>query len=227
MKLFLSYVQSMTSESNRAVLYSFRRCPYAMRARMGLKTSGLDYEHREVLLRDKPEDMLSLSAKGTVPIFQTEDGQIIDESLDLLNFALEQGDPLGWLNCDQDEANALIAQNDGPFKHHLDRYKYKSRYDETARRGDVDLSHRAEAETIIKGYETRLSEQNYLLGARQSIADIAIFPFMRQFANTDLNWWNEALYPATRNWLTRNVESELFLSVMTKYPLWKPEAASK
>ena len=203
-----------------AILYSFRRCPYAMRGRMGLKVSGLDYEHREILLRDKPEEMLSISPKGTVPVFQSDD-MVIEESLDLLLFALEKNDPLGWLDCDREEADQMITRNDGEFKHHLDRFKYASRYNDEAKRGDVDLSHRAEAEVIIADYESRLTKQAFLLGARQTIADIAIFPFMRQFANTDINWWNAASYPATREWLTRHVESDLFRSIMTKYPLWK------
>ncbi len=187
---------------------------------MGLKVSGLDYEHREILLRDKPEEMLAVSPKGTVPVFVIGH-KVIEESLELLFFALEQHDPLGWLDCDRAEADRLIARNDGEFKHHLDRYKYASRYDETAKRGDVDLSHRAQAEEIIADYETRLTHHAFLLGECQTIADIAIFPFMRQFANTDLDWWNDAPYPATRDWLTRHVESDLFKSIMTKYPLWK------
>ncbi len=205
-----------------AVLYSFRRCPYAMRGRMGLKVSGLSYEHREIILRDKPAHMLEVSPKGTVPVFITDDGTVIDESLDLLNFALAHHDPLGWLDCDQDTVNTLISENDGPFKHHLDRYKYASRYDENAERGDTDLTHRAKAEVTIRGYEERLATAPFLMGQKQTIADIAIFPFMRQFANTDSNWWNDAPYSSTRAWLNRHMESDLFKSIMTKYPLWSP-----
>ncbi len=186
---------------------------------MGLHISGLDYEHREILLRDKPDEMLKISPKGTVPVFQTGD-RVIEESLDLLYYALEHNDPLGWLNCNRDDAEFLIHRNDGEFKFHLDRYKYASRYDETAKRGDTDLSHRTQAEAFIADYETRLKKHPYLLGDQQTIADIAIFPFMRQFGNTDMNWWNSANYPATRDWLSRHVESELFKSIMTKYPLW-------
>ncbi len=204
-----------------ALLYSFRRCPYAMRGRMGLKVSGLNYEHREIILRNKPPHMLELSPKGTVPVFRTLDGEIIDESIDLLRFSLAQNDPHDWLDCDLEVAETLIANNDGPFKHHLDRYKYASRYDDSAQRGDVDLSHRAQAEETIKDYETRLEAHPYLLGAKQTIADIAIFPFMRQFANTDRDWWQSAPYPKTRDWLALHVESDLFKSVMTKFPLWE------
>ena len=205
-----------------ALLYSFRRCPYAMRGRMGLKVSGLDYEHREILLKDKPAHMLELSPKGTVPVFQTDDGQVIDESLDLLNFAIAVNDPLGWLNCDLASAKDLIAHNDGPFKHHLDRYKYASRYDEKAKRGDVDIDHRTACEKTLSIYETRLSNHEFLMGERQTIADIAIFPFIRQFANTDIKWRNNSPFPKTKSWLLRHTESELFLSIMKKFPLWEP-----
>ncbi len=206
-----------------AILYSFRRCPYAMRGRMGLKASGLDYEHREIILRDKPQEMLDASPKGTVPVFIQNDGKIIEESLDLLRWALNQNDPHDWLNCDIYAANKLITANDTDFKHHLDRYKYASRYSDDARRGDTNLSHRLEAEKHIQNLEDRLSDSPYLLGEKQSIADIAIFPFMRQFSNVEPDWWSSAPYPKTRDWLTRHVESELFKSIMTKFPLWKKE----
>jgi len=166
-----------------AILWSFRRCPYAMRGRMGLKVSGLDYEHREIILRDKPQEMLEASPKGTVPVFIEEDGNVIEESLDLLNWALGQNDPLGWLDFDMNSANALIEANDTTFKHHLDRYKYASRYNDDAKRGDTDLSHRLEAERHVQDLEDILENGPYLMGDKQSIADIAIFPFMRQFSN--------------------------------------------
>ncbi|MBT8427753.1 MAG: glutathione S-transferase N-terminal domain-containing protein, partial [Erythrobacter sp.] len=110
-----------------AVLYSFRRCPYAMRARMALSISGAEYEHREVVLRDKPPQMLEVSPKGTVPVLVTEDGAVLEESLDIMRWALSQNDPEGWLARDDGK---LLAANDGPFKHHLDRYKYSTRYDD-------------------------------------------------------------------------------------------------
>ena len=204
-----------------AILYSFRRCPYAMRGRMGLKVSGLDYEHREIILRDKPQEMLDASPKGTVPVFIKDDGKVIEESLDLLNWALSQNDPLGWMDCNIEDAQILIAANDTDFKHHLDRYKYASRYSDNAKRGDIDMSHRKEAEKHIQNLEDILVKNPYLLGDKQTIADIAIFPFMRQFSNVEPEWWAVAPYPKTRDWLTRHTESELFKSIMTKYPLWK------
>jgi len=188
---------------------------------MGLKASGLDYEHREIILRDKPQEMLDASPKGTVPVYIKEGGEVIEESLELLNWTLTQNDPFGWLDCDRTEADALITANDTDFKHHLDRYKYASRYNDNARRGDTDLSHRIEAEEHIQELEDKLSQGPYLLGEKQSIADIAIFPFMRQFSNVEPDWWASAPYPKTRDWLKHHVESDLFKSIMTKYPLWK------
>ena len=230
------------NELENPSLYSFRRCPYAMRGRMGLHAAGINYEHREVLLRDKPAAMIAASPKGTVPVFIKTDGYVIDESLELLLWASEQHDPLGWRDVDMGAAMALITRNDEIFKFHLDRYKYKSRYDESAKRGETDIKHRRAAEAIIADYETRLSQQDYMLGPRQSLADIAIFPFMRQFANTDRAWWDGAEnsnnqdnpnnqdnskshppYPNTHNWLERHINSPLFQAIMTKYAQWQGE----
>lgn len=208
----------------KAILYSFRRCPYAMRARMGLYVSGLNYEHREVILRDKPAHMVEVSPKATVPVYIRENGEVIEESLDLMLFALAHNDPHNWMVCDTGDADALITANDGPFKHNLDRYKYASRYNEDAARGDVDLSHRHAAEKHLRALETRLETQPYLLGETQKYADIAIFPFIRQFANTDLDWWAQAPYPNLRAWLSRHTESELFQTIMAKHPQWAPES---
>ena len=205
-----------------AILYSFRRCPYAMRARMALHVSGLEYEHREVLLRDKPDAMLQASPKGTVPVFVMADGTVIDESYDVMAWALSQNDPLNWMDCDPENAELFIDRNDGPFKHHLDHYKYASRYDKGAQRGDVDLTHRRAAEKYIHNIEQALEAHKFIMGAMQSVADIAIFPFIRQFANTDKDWWEVSPYPRTRNWLTRHTESDLFKTIMTKHPVWTP-----
>ena len=196
-----------------------------MRGRMALHISGLAFEHREVILRDKPEHMLETSPKGTVPVYITENGKVIDESLDLMRYALAKNDPLNWLECNEAEADALLAVNDGPFKHNLDRYKYASRYKKDAKRGDIDLSHRNAAETHLKPLETRLSKTPYLLGDQQSYADIAIFPFIRQFANTDVDWWMNASYENLRQWLSRHIESKLFITIMKKHPQWVPKQA--
>ena len=205
----------------KAILYSFRRCPYAMRGRMALHVSRLDYNHREVVLREKPAHMLEVSPKGTVPVFIKDDGGVIEESLQLMQYALKHNDPLGWLDCDQKSAAALISDNDGPFKFHLDRYKYASRY-KKVNRGELDLSHRVSAEKHLALLNTKLANTPFLLGNKQSYADIAIFPFIRQFANTDINWWNSNPYSNLQNWLTRHIESDLFIAIMTKFPQWAP-----
>jgi len=209
-----------------AILYSFRRCPYAMRGRMALHASGADYEHREVLLRDKPQAMLDVSSKGTVPVFITNDNNVIDESLDVMHWALGNNDPKGWLDCDLEGATTLIATNDGPFKHHLDRYKYASRFKDDAKRGDVDRSHRKAAEAYLQTLEEHLADSEYLLGKKQTIVDIAIFPFIRQFANTDRDWWNNNAYPRLREWLDRHVNSDIFKIIMKKHPQWAPTQAA-
>ncbi len=201
------------------ILYSFRRCPYAMRARLALKISEISYEHREIILRDKPASMLAVSPKATVPVFITQSGRVIDESLDLMQWALAQNDPNNWLGKNQAETLKLIAGNDGPFKHHLDRYKYPSRYGDSDR-GATDPEHRDKAFMIIADYESRLRAHDNLIGDAASLADFAIFPFVRQFANADRDWWDSASFPKTQAWLERHLSSALFQSVMTKHPLW-------
>ena len=196
------------------VLYSFRRCPYAMRARMALAISGADYEHREVVLRDKPPQMLEVSPKGTVPVLVTDDGAVLEESLDIMRWALDRDDPEGWLERADDE---LLAANDGPFKHHLDRYKYSTRYD------DVDPEeHGAEALKHLRVLDERLSASPYLCGDRRGFADIAIFPFVRQFANADRDWFDAQDLPRLGMWLQGLVNSDLFTGIMAKHDQWKP-----
>jgi glutathione S-transferase len=195
------------------ILYSFRRCPYAMRARMALSSSGMEYEHREVVLRDKPPEMLEVSPKGTVPVLVTPTGTVIEESLDIMRHALAMKDPEGWLERDDPE---LVAATDGPFKHHLDRYKYATRY------ADVDPEeHRSEALDILRQLEARLAKDAYLCGARRGLADIAIFPFIRQFANADRTWFDAQSLPRLQDWLERLITSELFTGVMAKHAQWK------
>lgn len=195
------------------ILYSFRRCPYAMRARMALSSSGMEYEHREVVLRDKPPEMLEVSPKGTVPVLVTPTGTVIEESLDIMRHALAMKDPEGWLERDDPE---LVAANDGPFKHHLDRYKYATRY------ADVDPEeHRSAALDILRQLEARLAKDAYLCGAKRGLADIAIFPFIRQFANADRTWFDAQSLPRLQDWLERLITSELFTGVMAKHAQWK------
>lgn len=190
---------------------------------MALKTAGIEWEHREVVLRDKPQAMLDASPKGTVPVLVLAD-QVIDESLDVMRWALSQNDPEGWLDGDVAEMAELLETNDGPFKHHLDRYKYASRYDDNVARGQVDLSHRAKAFELLAPLEKRLSKTEFLMGERRKWVDIAIFPFIRQFAAVEPEEFS-AQFPHMRRWLTGLVESELFKSIMRKYKPWSPQSA--
>jgi len=195
------------------ILYSFRRCPYAMRARMALSIATTEYEHREVLLRDKPDHMLQVSPKGSVPVFLVGD-RVIDESLDIMRWALP------GVSLDA----AIVQMIDGPFKHHLDRYKYASRYDDTLKRGDIDLSHRLSAVEALRKIEDQLKDGPYLAGFEMGPTDIAVFPFVRQFAAVEPGWWSEGKeLPLTRDWLARCLSSELFIKIMQKFPQWKPE----
>lgn len=210
----------MSIYDTRPILYSFRRCPYAMRARMALTVSNLSYEHREIALRQKPEAMLTASPKGTVPVYITSEGKVIDESLEVMRHALNQNDPENWLCDETNFTQDLIEIMDGDFKYHLDRYKYASRYDETAKRGDVNLVHRAHAIACLKAWETALQKNPFLLDDHPSLADIATFPFIRQFAATEPDWWASSPLPKTAQWLSGLLRSELFTSIMKKHPLW-------
>lgn len=201
------------------ILYSFRRCPYAMRARMALWMAGITVELREVKLADKPPELGEASPKATVPVLITHDG-VIDESMAIMRWALEQNDPEGWLAGDD---AALIARNDGPFKHHLDRYKYPTRYPEEAR-GDEEtflLDHRNGGLAILTDLDTRLGSRKHLCGDTRTLADIALFPFIRQFANTDRDWFDAQGLPHLHVWLEGHLGSELFAAIMPKFTPWK------
>ncbi len=198
------------------ILYSFRRCPYAMRARLAVAASGQAVELREVVLRDKPAAMLKASPKGTVPVLVLQDGGVIDESLDIMQWALGVCDPEGWLSqSTQEEMLALIKENDGDFKHHLDRYKYAYRYE-----GADSAEHRESARYFLDMLESRLSESHYLFGSAVSLADYAIMPFIRQFSGVEKGWLVEAGYTKLTEWLEGFLASDLFKAIMKKYPAW-------
>ncbi len=200
------------------ILYSFRRCPYAMRGRMALDVADIQQEHREILLKDKPAEMLEASPKGTVPVVVLPDGTVLEESLDVMMWALGQNDPEGWLRPDlKAETDALIAANDGNFKYHLDRYKYATRYE-----GAVSEAHQAEASKHVDTLEARLGQTPQLFGDAPTLADIAIFPFIRQFANTDRTWFDAQNWPGVQRWLAGHLASERFARVMKKWELWAP-----
>ncbi len=184
---------------------------------MALWAAGIDCELREVSLGDKPAAMLSLSPKGTVPVLQLEDGKVLEESADILKWALGQDDGLGWLsNCDPAELDELIENNDGPFKHHLDRYKYSGRYD------DVDADEQWElARQALTPLRSRLEKHAYLCGKAISAADIAVFPFVRQFRNVNPENFAGA-EPLIETWLSPLLQSDAFKAVMPKVKAWQP-----
>lgn len=201
------------------ILYSFRRCPYAMRARMAIFASGQTCTLREVVLRHKPPEMIAVSPKGTVPVLVLPDEGIIEESLEIMRWALSRNDPEGWLaplNDDRDDIETLIAENDGPFKDALDRYKYPTRY------GISDpLPYRTQGLAFLKKLNARLLKTAYLCGDDFTFADAAISPFIRQFANKDSEWFNALDLLGVQNWLRSILESDRFLGVMKKYPAWE------
>jgi glutathione S-transferase len=194
------------------ILYSFRRCPYAMRARMALWVAGIAVELREVKLAAKPPELIAASPKATVPLLVLPDGTVIDESLAIMRWALAQHDPEGWLAGDD---AALIATNDGPFKHHLDRAKYPGRYDE-----DGVTDHRAAALALLMPLDARLESAPYLGGSSTGLTDIALFPFIRQFAAIDPDWFAAQPLPHLQAWLERHAASDLFASIMPKFAPW-------
>ena len=201
------------------ILYSFRRCPYAMRARLALMVSNRVCELREVVLRDKPQEMLEVSAKGTVPILIDVDGRVLDQSIDIVLWALRQHDPEKWLKPQQGsvaEMLELIALFDEGFKYHLDRYKYPDRYP-----GVDAQAHRHEGSLYLGRLNAQLSATKYLFGNNVALADMAIAPSVRQFAHTDRAWFNEQPWPGLQAWLAEFTESQIYSSVMQKYPPWQ------
>ena len=201
--------------TNTPILYSFRRCPYAMRARMAIAYADINVGLREVVLKDKPPAMLEVSPKGTVPVVIDVDGRIIEESRDVMRWALEKNDPDAWL-AGLGLDDPLISTCDDDFKHWLDRYKYAVRFPE-----QDEIWYRGQAEAFLATLESKLGEARFLNGSSLSVTDIAIFPFIRQFANVDLKWWESHPYPNTARWLDGLVSSELFIRVMKKYPQWR------
>jgi len=200
------------------VLYTFRRCPYAIRARMALEYASITCELREVKLSNKPQAMINLSHKGTVPVLLLTDGSVIDESLDIMVWALEQADPDGWLDVEQNDSRLLIEKNDQVFTQHLEQYKYFQRFPEHSQ-----LYYREQAEEFIGLLETNLQEHQGigLISNRQTLADVAIFPFIRQFAHVDWEWFAKSQYKNLISWLVKFEESELFLAVMDKHKPWQ------
>jgi glutathione S-transferase len=199
--------------ADHPILYSFRRCPYAMRARMAVLVSGTMVALREVVLRNKPAEMLAASPKGTVPVLVLPDGRVIDESLDIMRWALARNDPEHWLDG-ADEA--LIAANDGPFKAALDRYKYPHRY------GVDPIEHRDAATAHLQSLDARLEATPFLHGGQRGLTDIALFPFIRQFAATDAAWFAAQPWPKLQAWLAALTTAALFNACMPRFAPWQP-----
>lgn len=197
------------------LLFTYRRCPYAMRARMALLVAGIAFDGFEIVLRDKPAALLAISPKATVPVLQLSDGRVLEESWDIVQWALSSQDPNGWWSQAQSAENLdLLAHNDGLFKHHLDRYKYSERYSVTD-----GNRHREQAEAaLLVPLANRLKHQPYLGGVSPCATDIALFPFVRQFAAVEPAWFLEQPLPAVQAWLKHWLASPLFQACMVKLP---------
>lgn len=200
------------------IFYSFRRCPFAMRARMALAYAQVPVEIREIELGGKPPELLAISPKGTVPVLQLTDGGVIEESLDVMRWALNQHDPDEWQGVQKSLTDELILANDTSFKKNLDRYKYHSETSEHPK-----AHYRELAVEFLRHLERCLvrNEGRGLVRGTPSLADYAIFPFVRQFAGTDQAWWDAAPFPALQVWLNTQIRSDRFALAMKKYPLWK------
>ncbi len=203
--------------SSYPCLYSFRRCPYAMRARLGILFAELQVELREITLKNKPPQMLAISPKGTVPVLQLLDGTVIEESREIMIWALAQRDSQGLLNAETLlEANALIDKNDNEFKYWLDRYKYADRHLEMSQ-----TEYRQQGEVFLQLLEKLLTKNSYLLGESMTIADIGIMPFVRQFAHVNRDVFYDLSYPNLQHWLQDWLSHPLFLQAMTKFQPWQ------
>ena len=204
------------------ILYSFRRCPYAIRARMAIAYASINLEVREVSLANKPPEMTHISPKGTVPVLQL-DNRIVDESIEVMVWALEQSDPDNWLALDlQPQQQTLIEENDNSFKAWLDKYKYWDRFPEQSQQ-----AYRGQAENFISKLDKNLNEQRYLLGNKICVADMAIFPFIRQFAFVDKDWFDQTNYLGLQRWLGEILDSPLFTQVMKKHSVWQSPMDSR
>jgi glutathione S-transferase len=198
-------------------LYSFRRCPYAMRARLALLFAELPVELREIVLKNKPSQMLAISPKGTVPVLQLPEGKVIEESRDIMVWALEHNDKQGLLDAKLiKQANDLLDKNDHEFKHWLDHYKYADRYPEMSQ-----AEYQERGEVFLQSLEALLNKNAYLLGDSISIADIGIMPFVRQFAHVDRDVFYGLPYPKLQRWLQDWLEHPLFKQAMTKFEPWQ------
>jgi len=192
-----------------------------MRARLGILFADLTVELREIVLKNKPAQMLAISPKGTVPVLELPEDDngnrpVIEESREILEWALQKNDPQGLLNVDPARANALMDRNDSEFKHWLDRYKYADRHPELSQ-----LEYRQKGEVFLQELENLLTNNRYLLGDTISIADIGIMPFVRQFAHVDREVFYALPYPNLQQWLKEWLDNPTFKQVMVKYQPWQ------
>jgi glutathione S-transferase len=214
-----------TSPGVHPVLYSFRRCPYAIRARWAVLAAGVEVELREVVLRNKPQALLDVSPKATVPVLVTTQGgatQVIEQSLDVMRWALAQHDPEGWLKgADDPQQQDWVALNDGAFKRALDAYKYPERHPERS-----VVEHRAEGERLMLApMNQTLAAQAFLAGERPGLSDVALFPFVRQWAAVDAAAFADRPMPHLQRWVNHWLTSAPFAAVMAKRPAWAPGQA--
>lgn len=213
--------------SSLPLLYSFRRCPYAMRARLALKVSGVPIALREVVLRDKPAELLAASPKGTVPVLVLPTGEVIDQSLDIMRWALALHDPEAWLPPEGSPHDGLTRQwllaNDGAFKPLLDCYKYPERHPEHPASHWREQALAQHLQPLEALWQTQGGP--HLLGAQPGLLDAALMPFVRQFAQVDAAWWDQAPLPGLRQWLAQWLASTLFNGVMQRWPVWRPGEA--
>lgn len=216
----------------RPLLYTYRRCPYAMRARMALLMGGVAFDAHEIVLRSKPPGLLHASPKGTVPVLVLPSGEVIDQSWDIVRWALTQAvsaEPLKsfWQRAQEAALQELLRLNDGVFKHHLDRYKYPERFrnpdgDNTA--GAREGHRQAALDSFLVQLEQRLSAGPFLGGGEPCATDIGVFPFVRQFAAVEPSWFDSAPLPQVRQWLAHWLQSPLFEACMHKLPSDRPVA---
>ena len=210
----------MLQKMTLPILYSLRNCPFAMRARLALYKSKQVVELRDVVLKNKPAQMIAASAKGTVPILVLNTGKVIDESLDIMLWALHESDPENLLHTTPTQSQleqilALIHRFDHEFKACLEQYKCAKRYHES----NVDERRQA-CEVYVHELEQRLTKHNYVMSAQESLADIALLPFIRQFARVERQWYLQSPYTQVKQWLNAYLQSPLFTKVMAKHPLW-------
>ncbi|MCW8900271.1 MAG: glutathione S-transferase [Gammaproteobacteria bacterium] len=201
------------------ILYSLRQCPYAMRARISLLLAKQTVLLRDIVMKNIPSEMLAVSPKGTVPVLLFDDSSVIEESIDIMTWALKQNDPSNLLRShqpnDYQEMFELIKRNDNEFIEALNKYKAAARYHDAA-----ESTYRRQCEPFITYLEECLTRHDYLIGATPSLADYAILPFIRQFSRVDRKWYLQAPYPKLQHWLEQHYQNPIFSKAMTKYPQW-------